>query len=288
MGNPRYNREDGRELVLLQHIFSLPHLETSLRGNPAAVLAEIDRFAREQSHLIHIGPEKGAVVSSLIAERKPQIMVELGGYVGYSTILFGHAVRQAGGQHYFSLEINPVNAAIASLLIDLAGLKDFITLLVAPAHLSLARLMSQGVFDDGIDVLFLDHFKDRYLPDLWLAERLGLLKPGKSVLVADNVSRRGGRQEMDEPNKPHYLDWMRGSVEQKEEILQRFAFNVPSDAQLAERVREGGDAAAISAGWDLALVPGMPTMTYESLDRYYTGRDDFNEKDVDIAQLIAQ
>ncbi|RAK73191.1 O-methyltransferase [Aspergillus fijiensis CBS 313.89] len=288
MGNPRYNREDGRELVLLQHIFSLPHLETSLRGNPAAVLAEIDRFAREQSHLIHIGPEKGAVVSSLIAERKPQMMVELGGYVGYSTILFGHAVRQAGGQHYFSLEINPVSAAIASLLIDLAGLKDFITLLVAPAHLSLARLTRQGVFDDGIDVLFLDHFKDRYLPDLWLAENLGLLKPGKSVLVTDNVSRRGGRQETDEPNKPHYLDWVRGSVKQKEEILQRFAFNVPSDVQLAEMVRGGGDAAAISAGWDLALVPGMPRMTYESLGQYYTGRDDFNEKDVDIAQLIAQ
>ncbi|RAL07348.1 uncharacterized protein BO97DRAFT_253693 [Aspergillus homomorphus CBS 101889] len=139
MGNSRYSREDGRELALLQHISSLPHVETSLPGNPEAVLAKIDRFARDQAHLIHIGPEKGAVMTFLIAERKPKIMVELGGYVGYSTILFGDAVRRPGGKHYFSLEIDPVNAAIASLLIDLAGLKDFINLLVASAHLSLAR-----------------------------------------------------------------------------------------------------------------------------------------------------
>ena len=31
---------------------------------------------------MNVGEDKGKIVSSLIAERKPEVMVELGGYVG--------------------------------------------------------------------------------------------------------------------------------------------------------------------------------------------------------------
>ena len=55
-----------------------------------------------------------------------------------------------------------------------------------PYFRPVARLLHDNVIDH-IELLFLDHFKDRYLPDLWLVERLGLLKPGVSTIVADNI-----------------------------------------------------------------------------------------------------
>ncbi len=61
---------------------------------------------------MNVGPDKGKIVSDLIAEVKPEIVVELGGYIGYSSLLFGDAVRKAGGKHYYSLERNPEFAAV--------------------------------------------------------------------------------------------------------------------------------------------------------------------------------
>ena len=33
---------------------------------------------------MNVGDDKGKIVADLIAEQKPEVMVELGGYVGYS------------------------------------------------------------------------------------------------------------------------------------------------------------------------------------------------------------
>lgn len=33
---------------------------------------------------MNVGDDKGRIVTELIADQKPQVMVELGGYIGYS------------------------------------------------------------------------------------------------------------------------------------------------------------------------------------------------------------
>lgn len=38
---------DGREIVLLKHIYDHPALDTQLRGSPAAILAAMDDFAAQ-------------------------------------------------------------------------------------------------------------------------------------------------------------------------------------------------------------------------------------------------
>lgn len=116
--------------------------------------------------------------------------VELGGYVGYSAMLFGAALRAAGGRRYVSLERNPEFAAVAASLVGLAGLGAVVDFVFGPSAASLRRLAADGRLAGGIDVLFLDHHRPAYLPDLRLCERLGLLRPG-SVVVADNVVRPG-------------------------------------------------------------------------------------------------
>ena len=173
------------------------------------VVAAIDKYATTKNYLMNVGPDKGKVVCDLVAEVKPEIMVELGGYIGYSCLLFGDAVRKAGGRAYYSFERNPEFAAVITSLIDLAGLSDIVKVHVGPSDRSIARLHAEGILTH-IDVMFLDHYKPAYTPDLKLCEHLQLIRPG-SVLAADNVIK---------PGNPPYLEYVRSSVQQKRERFQ--------------------------------------------------------------------
>ncbi|KAF2242814.1 hypothetical protein BU26DRAFT_543939 [Trematosphaeria pertusa] len=195
--------DDGREIELLHFVYSHPDLKR-IRGSPQKVLAAIDEYARTKKYLMNVGEDKGRIVTDLIAEVKPETMVELGGYVGYSCILFGDAVRKAGGRRYYSLERNPEFAAVIMSLVDLAGLSDLVKVVVGSSDESVARLHSFGALKH-IDLMFLDHYKPAYTTDLKLCEELKLVTPG-SVLAADNVIK---------PGNPPYLEYVRGSVEEK-------------------------------------------------------------------------
>ncbi|KAJ5938228.1 hypothetical protein N7454_004570 [Penicillium verhagenii] len=192
---------DGREAVLLKHIYNHPSLE-QLRGSPAAICAVMDEFAGQEDFLINIGSDKGQKVNDLIKSEKPAVLVELGGYVGYSAISFGDAMRQAAapGQEVrlWSLEFDPLIASIAMNLIELAGLSDVVKVVVGSAADSLKRLQAEGKLS-SIDFLFLDHDEELYTPDLQFCEELGLLKSG-ALVVADNVLR---------PGAPKYREYVR-------------------------------------------------------------------------------
>ncbi|KAF2474792.1 putative O-methyltransferase [Lindgomyces ingoldianus] len=200
--------DDGREIELLHFMYSHPTLD-SIRGSPTNVLAAIDEFGRTKKYLMNVGEDKGRIVANLIAEVKPKVMVELGGYVGYSCILFGDAVRRAGGQQYYSLERNPEFAAVITSLVDLAGLSDTVKVVVGSSDTSIQRLYDSGDLKH-IDLMFLDHYKPAYTTDLKLCEELGLVTVG-SVLAADNVIK---------PGNPPYLEYVRSSVKEKREKAQ--------------------------------------------------------------------
>lgn len=174
-----------------------------IRGSPTNVLKAIDEYGRTKKYLMNVGDDKGRIVVDLIAEVKPQIMVELGGYIGYSALLFGDAVRKAGGKRYFSLERNPEFAAVIMSLVDLAGLSDIVKVVVGSSAESIKRLHTEGLHH--IDLMFLDHWKPAYVTDLKLCEHLHLISPG-TVLAADNVIK---------PGNPPYLEYVRSSVDQK-------------------------------------------------------------------------
>ncbi|KAG5955949.1 hypothetical protein E4U58_006838 [Claviceps cyperi] len=139
--------------------------------------------------------------------RQPVVQVELGGYVGYSAILFADAVRAAGGKHFYCLEHNPEFFSIIRMLCELAGLGDFVTVIYGDSAEGLRQLKSQGLFTQ-IDLLFLDHYKPLYLRDLKLCEELGFVHPG-TTLVADNVIK---------PGNPPYLAYVRATPEEKKNM----------------------------------------------------------------------
>ncbi|KAF6819252.1 catechol o-methyltransferase [Colletotrichum musicola] len=244
--------DDGREIELLHFVYGQPDID-DIRGSPERVLEAIDDFGRTKKYLMNVGEDKGKIVTDLIAEVKPEVMVELGGYVGYSCILFGAALRKAGGRRYFSLERNPEFAAVIGSLVDLAGLSDVVKVVVGPSDASLKRLHAAGDLSK-IDLMFLDHYKPAYTTDLKLCEQLRLVGPG-SVLAADNVIK---------PGNPPYLEYVRSSVAEKRAAAK--------DATKAARGDGGGFDDRIAKQYlkregeetlDMTRV-GNPSLRYES------------------------
>ena len=205
-----------------------------------------------RKYLMNVGDDKGRIVCDLIRKHKPQCMVELGGYVGYSALLFGECLRQSGGQRYFSLERNPEFAAVIMSLVDLADLSDTVKVMVGPSSDSIGRLYSQQNLR-RIDLLFLDHYKPAYTTDLKLCESLGLIGPG-SVLAADNVIK---------PGNPPYLEYVRSTVEQKRQSSAKDGSNGTDTSGFGARYknqyldREGEEDL-------ISKLSGNPNLVYES------------------------
>lgn len=160
-----------------------------------------------------IGPVKGAFIKGLITERKPSVMIELGGYIGYSAILFGDAVRACGGKQYLSIEQNPEMAAVANQLVDLAGLREHVRILAGSGNEVLVERIRGWQQEIGrVEMVFVDHEKESYLSDLWLLEELEVMTTGNPTVVTDNVIW---------PGAPEYMEWVQASPEQKREIVKR-------------------------------------------------------------------
>lgn len=178
--------------------------------------------------------------------------VELGGYVGYSCVLFGDAVRKAGGQRYFSLERDPAFAAVIMSLVDLAGLSDIVKVIVGSSDESIARLYQSGQLKH-IDLMFLDHYKPAYTTDLKLSEELGLITEG-SVLAADNVIK---------PGNPPYLQYVRSTVAEKTRAVASEGSNGTGTEGFADRTAKQYEQRQGTEHLD-SKIRGVPELEYES------------------------
>lgn len=67
--------DDGREIELLHFVYGKPDID-EIRGSPAKVLQAIDEFGRTKKYLMNVGEDKGKIVTDLIAEVKPETMVD--------------------------------------------------------------------------------------------------------------------------------------------------------------------------------------------------------------------
>jgi len=178
---------DGRERAVLRHV-----LDHARAGDPDAVIAAIDAFAYQEKFLINVGDEKGLILDAVIERERPRRVLELGAYVGYSALRIAKKLPEGG--HLYSVEFNPENASIARRIVEHAGLSDRVTFVVGALGdegVTLGKLSEEHGFGrESLDVVFIDHDKDAYLPDLMRLLGTGWLHKG-SVIVADNVGFPG-------------------------------------------------------------------------------------------------
>jgi len=188
---------DGREEKLARTV-----LATARPGDLTAAIGAIDRFAYDEAFLINVGDEKGEILDGAVRRARPQRILELGTYCGYSALRMARAAPDA---RIVSIELNPANADIARRICAHAGVGGRVTVVVGTlgdGGATRAALRDRHDFGAAsVDFVFVDHAKDAYLPDLRLIEAEGWLHPG-SVVVADNVKF---------PGAPAYRAYMKES-----------------------------------------------------------------------------
>lgn len=143
-----------REEQLITHVF-----KHAKRGDADSVLREIDAFCASNWMMNLGGGDKGAIVRAVVgkavAEGKVKLAVEFGGYCGYSAVLFGSLLP--AGSKFISIEINPVYAALATKIIEFAGLADKVEVVVSDVPAALAAIRER--FGEGsLDLTFIDHW----------------------------------------------------------------------------------------------------------------------------------
>jgi catechol O-methyltransferase len=195
----RWQVGDGREARLAEHV-----LATARRGDAADAIRVIDEFGYNQSFLINVGDEKGRILDAAVAEAKPLRVLELGTYCGYSALRLAVAAPAA---RIVSIEFSADNAAIARRILEHAGVADRVTVVIGTlddggktiAALNGAPGFAPGFAPGCIDLVFIDHAKEAYLPDLERILDQGWLRNG-AVVVADNIRF---------PGAPEYHAYMR-------------------------------------------------------------------------------
>ncbi|KAJ3200200.1 hypothetical protein HK099_002782, partial [Clydaea vesicula] len=174
--------------------------ENAKKGDPKSVIDNIDKYCYDVEWMMNVGDEKGAFIDQLILKYRPQTIVELGGYVGYSAIRFASVLASINPTaRYFSFELNPQFVSIMNEMIKLSNLKN-ITIIPGSFEKNYKKLKTDFKIDQ-VDFIFLDHWKDAYLPDIKLMEKEGILH-NDSVIVADNVIN---------PGAPDYLEYVRNN-----------------------------------------------------------------------------
>lgn len=128
-----------------------------------------------------ISREQGETIRQLILDNNCKTIVEFGMSFGISTIYLADAARETGG-NVVTTELLDNKVKQATKNIDEAGLTDYVDVRIGDAMETLKD------YDKPIDFLFLDGWKDLYLPLFRLLES----HFHKNTLIyADNVDMAG-------------------------------------------------------------------------------------------------
>lgn len=99
---------------MLQYVF-----EKGQKGDLKSCIDTIDEFC--SSHwMMNLGPDKSNNLKDVLGKSKPKNILELGGYCGYSSLVFSHITNA----QIYSVEISLKYANVARQIQEFAGVKD--------------------------------------------------------------------------------------------------------------------------------------------------------------------
>jgi caffeoyl-CoA O-methyltransferase len=127
------------------------------------------------------GPVVGRLLETLVFALRPQLVVEVGTYAGFSALAMAAALPPGG--RIVTLELSDAHADFAQRHVDASPYADRIEIVRGPALESLAAL------DGPYDLVFIDADKTGY-PDYYEAALAKLAPTG--LIAVDNTLRDGG------------------------------------------------------------------------------------------------
>jgi catechol O-methyltransferase len=161
----------------LRHVIS-----SSTEGDPDSVTAAMDTywdtyFNGEGTAEWNL---RGEALDQAIAAKSPKTAMEIGTYCGYTAVRMGKFIPDGG--KLISVEIDPLYAAIATKMVEHAGLRDKVFVEIGSVKSRLSSIKSKHSLSSPIDAVLLDHDVNDYLSDLRLMEGEGLISKGTVVL----------------------------------------------------------------------------------------------------------
>ncbi|CAI5458658.1 unnamed protein product [Closterium sp. Yama58-4] len=200
------NREDervlgkeseGQEARLLEHV-----TKTTPANDPQAVINAIDAYAwSSNDFFMNVGDVKGEILDDGVRQANPFSAIELGGFCGYSAVRIARLFTKPGAR-LISIEPSEVRSNTIRGMVAHAGLSDKVTVVIGTLQTSTDEIR-QAASKIPFDFVFIDHWKDLYVPDLLFLKEHKLIGPG-TVIVADNILI---------PGCPEYLEYMEKSTE---------------------------------------------------------------------------
>jgi predicted O-methyltransferase YrrM len=188
---------------------TLDRLHTEARGDWRTFVSILPRVARGvlagrslmksitpaqmKNAYIPVSRDEGRFLYATARAAGARRVVEFGTSFGISTIYLAAAVRDSGGGVVYTTEIEPNKCRAAEQNLRDAGLADQVTLLEGDAMQTLRAVAGP------IDLVFLDGWKDLYIPVLDLLR--DKLRPGALVL-ADNVNMRDAHSYVEKVRAP--------------------------------------------------------------------------------------
>lgn len=190
-----------------------------------------DSFVREANSAaglppIDVSPAQGKFLNLIARSVRARRVLEIGTLGGYSTIWLARAVGEEG--QVVTLEFQPRHAEVARANLDRAGVGERVDIRVGKALDSLPVLEAER--PDPFDLVFID--ADKVNNANYVRWALRLTRPG-SVIIVDNVVRRGGIADANSPDE---------AVRASREVLELLAAEPRLDATALQTVG--------SKGWD--------------------------------------
>ncbi|UJR22144.1 hypothetical protein I4U23_025208 [Adineta vaga] len=173
-------------------------LQRSRPGDIHSVINAIDEYGWTREFLMNIGDRKGQILDQAIRSRRPRTVLELGTYLGYSSLrMISQLPRNS---MIISIDRNPETARIARAIHKHAGVENRIKIIVDSTRNIIPQL-SRRYGIRSFDFIFIDHDGSDYLRDFMSLEQYGLIQSG-TMITADNVIT---------PGAPDYLRYLRNN-----------------------------------------------------------------------------
>jgi branched-chain amino acid aminotransferase len=198
----------GHERLLLEYV--VKHAEP---GNVASVLAAMDAFWNktfQQRQADEQWNVRGQLIEQKVQEKvrektsqnRPVRCLEMGTYCGYSALRIAQHLPKGG--FLLSVERDELFAAIATKIIEVAGLQDKVKIWIGTVHSELPNI-SERLQGEAADFVLCDHSKERFVPDLKLLEECGVVD--KATAVVGDVEVYPGDETLPRESLKDIVRW---------------------------------------------------------------------------------
>lgn len=197
----------GLERSLLEYV-----VQHAVPGDAASCLKAMDdfwntTFQKQGADQWNVRGERiEDMVKAKVAEKQgtsePVRCLELGTYCGYSALRIARNLPE--GSTLLSVEKDELFAAIATKIIEFAGLEDKVKIWMGTVHSELMSIRER--LDDKVaDFILCDHSKERYVPDLKLLEEYGVV--GQKTAVIGDTEVYPGDEMLPRPLQQEIQDY---------------------------------------------------------------------------------